>query len=92
MGADQYDLSGHRSRHLSSVKFSPATLFVCMDRDVMDEVSRTSGINIDNVIVLNPPNGVGDPHLSFSPRAYQDTFTLISGGVNRLIDLLLRDT
>ena len=75
-----FDLSVHRSRHISAVKYTPQTFFVCADTLIQMEVSRLDGVSKERVLPLNNFGGVCDPRYN----GYDTCFTQIHTGIQML--------
>ena len=82
--AKTFDLSAHRSRHISAVKYTPETFFVCADTLILLDVSRLDGISEERVLPLNSFCGVCDPQY----HGYDTCFTQIHTGIAMLVEKL----
>ena len=87
--AEQFDLSSHRSRHISRVPYEATTFFVCADRDVAHKVRDLKGVDQDRVLILNGVHGVEDPVHNPTVQGFKDCFTQIYTGVDKLIEILI---
>jgi protein-tyrosine-phosphatase len=75
-----FDLSAHRSRHISAVKYTEKTFFVCVEETVRSAVLDLDGVSTERVLLLNAPNGVYDPRII----GYDGCFTQVHAGLAKL--------
>ena len=77
--ASHFDLSTHRSRHISAIRHTKETFFVCAEESMIRDVRSLAGVSPERVLLLHP-SGVGDPRLI----GYDACFTLIHTGLAML--------
>lgn len=86
-GAEGYDLSHHRSRYLYGPDvYTSETFFFCMEQSVVATVLRAPNVQTDRVHLLNPPDGIFDPIIPGTPRAFSDCFTQLYTSIDKLLD------
>jgi protein-tyrosine phosphatase len=83
--ARPYDLSEHRSRHMSTLVLTNDSHVVCLDPDVERFCRGLKNLDYRKLRVLSPPEGIFDPIMHGTIDGYDSCLSRIEKGVDDLV-------
>ena len=84
--AERFDLSSHRSRHISEVSYKATTFFACAGSNVVDQALKLERVDPGRVLILNGRHGgIADPVHDPTVQGFKDCFTQIYTSIDKFV-------